>query len=253
LWNKRHHGVFKPTPLESAGSYMHIGYWGGKIPAYTDRFYLHNFMGDEVVRFTPEDSIPFHIAAYEREWEGFKVILDPLLIRKDSLMWEAAKDLEHSVERTHNTAYTLKREELLFNSTLEHYKDDPVYTILYKTYSAVRLWVIGIQRGDFKKASLGGKVQMAYATLSTGVAFILGIIFVPLAYRRKVITLRATWPLLVSLVYFGIMHIPFTIQARYTTSVRFVMFALMALAIAGSLWGGVRRPGEEGGTQPEPE
>ena len=57
LWNYSNHGVFKATPLEGAGSYMHIGYWAGKTPGYTDRFYLQNFMGDELIRFTPEDSI----------------------------------------------------------------------------------------------------------------------------------------------------------------------------------------------------
>ena len=72
LWNYSNHGVFKATPLEGAGSYMHIGYWAGKTPGYTDRFYLQNFMGDELIRFTPEDSIPAHIKEYELEWAGFK-------------------------------------------------------------------------------------------------------------------------------------------------------------------------------------
>lgn len=35
LWNWSNHGVFKATPLEGAGSYMHIGYRGGNT-GYTD-------------------------------------------------------------------------------------------------------------------------------------------------------------------------------------------------------------------------
>jgi hypothetical protein len=45
FWSLKHHGVFKVTPLEGAGSYMHIGYWSGKTPGYQDEFYLHNFNG----------------------------------------------------------------------------------------------------------------------------------------------------------------------------------------------------------------
>ncbi len=245
FWNLRNHGVFKATTLESAGSYMHIGYWGGKIPGYTDRFYLHNFMGDEVVRFVPENEIPGYIADYEQEWTGFNEVLDPLLTPKDTIMWEAAKTREHAVERTHNTAYTLKREELLFRSTMDHYWSDPWYVFKYKLYSAIRLWVIGVQKGEFQKASTDGKVQMIYATVSTAVVFLLALIVLPLAYRRTFLSLRTTWPFLVYIVYFGVMHVPFTIQARYTTSVRFVLFALMALAIGGLLWG-KREKGSDG-------
>lgn len=240
LWNYSNHGVFKATPLEGSGSYMHIGYWGGKIPGYTDRFYLRNFMGDELVRFTPEDSIEGHIRVYEREWEGFKRQLDPLLTANDSAMLAARPNMSPPAEATYSTHYTLERERLLFQSTMEHFRSDPLYVVVYKAYSAVRLWVIGIQRNEFQRTSTLGKLQMIYATATTGVVFLLSIILVPLAYRKKVLRLRTSWPLLAYLLYFGVMHVPFTIQARYTTSVRFVMLMLLALAIHGLM---VRRAG----------
>jgi hypothetical protein len=177
---------------------------------------------------------------YEREWVAMKAELDPLLTAKDSAMLAAMQHLPHPAEGTYNTAYTLKREQLLFRSTMEHYKADPLYVLAYKSYSAVRLWVIGIQRQEFLKASMMGRLQMVYATASTGLMFLLSVILLPLAYRRGVLSLRTTWPFLAYLAYFGLLHVPFTIQARYTTSVRFLMFALLALAI-GRLW---RRPQE---------
>jgi hypothetical protein len=233
LWNMRNHGVFKATPLEGAGSYMHIGYWGGKLPGYTDRFYLQNFMGDELVRFTPKDSIPAHVIEYEREWTSFLEELAPLLTAKDSAMLASRHLLPYPAEATYSTAYTMARERLLFNSTMEHFFHDPIYMVTYKLYSAVRLWVIGIQRNDLLTASGFGKIQMIYATLSTGIVFLLSLVLIPWAYRARVLALRSTWPFLAYLVYFGIMHVPFTIQARYTTSVRFVLLALLALSIAG--------------------
>ena len=238
LWNYSNHGVFKATPLEGAGSYMHIGYWAGKTPGYTDRFYLQNFMGDELIRFTPEDSIPAHIKEYELEWAGFKEKLAPFFTSKDSAMRAAATLMPYPAEGTYSTAYTLERERLLFQSTMEHYRKDPLYVLAYKSYSAVRLWVIGIQRKDFQQASVMQKVQMIYATASTGGLFLLGIILVPWAFLKGALQIRATWPLVAYLLYFGVMHVPFTIQARYTTSVRFVFLTLLALAIH-ALW--VRR------------
>lgn len=241
MWNLRQHGVFKATPLEGAGSYMHIGYWAGKIPGYTDRFYLRNFMGDEVVRFTQEDSIPAHIEVYEREWVEIKRQLAPLLTAKDSAMLAALPHMPHPAEATYSTVYTMAREKLLFQSTMEHYRTDPLYVVLYKSYSAIRLWVIGIQRGDFMAASTMGRMQMLYATLSTGTVFLLSLVLIPLAYRKGLISLRATWPLPAYLLYFGVLHVPFTIQARYTTSVRFVLLALLAMAVVGLVQGAMSR------------
>jgi hypothetical protein len=238
FWNLSNHGVFKATPLEGAGSYMHIGYWGGKMPGYSDRFYLQNFMGDELVRFTPQDSIPGHIRQYEREWLAFKQELAPLMTAKDSAMLAALPLLPYPAEPTYNTSYTLARERLLFNSTMQHYLEDPLYVLTYKSYSAIRLWVIGIQRGDLQAASKAGRLQMIYATASTGLIFLLCLLVIPWAYRAGVLALSSTWPFVAYLIYFGIMHVPFTIQARYTTSVRFVLLTLLALSIGRLLWGG---------------
>jgi len=237
FWNLRHHGVFKVTPVQGGGGYMHFSYWCGKMPAYTDHISLRNFTGDELIRFTPEDSVPGNIAAFEKEWAGINAQLDLLLTAKDSAMFRAREGMKYPAENTFNSQYAMLQEKLLMQKGLEHMWNDPVYTLAYKSYSAVRLWVIGIQRGDYASASMGGKVQMLYATASTGVMFLLSLVLLPLAYRRGVIGLRGTWPMLLSLVYVGVFHIPFTIQARYTTCVRFAMFALLAMAITGLLWG----------------
>lgn len=237
MWNYTNHGIFKATPLEGAGSYMHIGYWAGKTPAYTDRFYLHNFTGDEIIRFTPKDSVPAHIKEYEREWAGFKEKLAPFFTSKDSAMLAARPLMPYPIEGTYSTPYTLERERLLFQSTMEHYRKDPLYVLAYKSYSFVRLWVIGIQVKDFQEASMVQRLQMIYATASTGGLFLMSITLIPWGYRKGVLQLRTTWPLVAYLLYFGLIHVPFTIQSRYTTSVRFVLLILLALAIHG-LWVG---------------
>lgn len=248
FWNLRHHGVFKVTPVEGGGGYMHFAYWCGKMPNYQDHISLGNFTGDELVRFTPEDSVPAHIAAFEQEWAGINARLEPLLTEKDSIMLASFDKMPYAVQQTYNSKYSLLREKLLVDLAIDHMVHDPWYTLAYKSYSAVRLWVIGIQRGDFKNASLGGKLQMLYATLSTGLVFLLALVVLPLAYKRGYLRMRTSWPLLAALVYTGVLHIPFTIQARYTVCVRFAMFALMAMAIAGLLGGT-----SKSGSSPTPE
>jgi hypothetical protein len=43
--------------------------------------------------------------------------------------------------------------------------------------------------------------------------------------------------MLLLLAYVGLLHIPFTIQARYTTPVRLIMLALIAIALTRCVTG----------------
>ncbi len=254
VWNKVHHGVFKVTPLQGSGSYMHIGYWSGKTPGYTDEFYLRNFNGDEIIPFTSKDSIPAHIDAYRREWKEINTQIDPLLTKNDTAMWQADPSKRVHVEPTYSTAYTLRRDALLQDKAIYHYLNDPLYTIAFKTYSAVRLWVIGIQVNDYKTASTMGKAKMLFITTSMAVAFLLFLILVPLAYARGRLSIRQTWIFVAYIIYFTVIHLPFTIQSRYTVPVRFLMLALLAMAITGLVLGKAKereptlKPGEADGS-----
>jgi len=242
LWNQRHHGRFKVTPLEGGGGMVHIGYWCGKMPGYQEHVYWHNFMGEEIVRFTPADSVAANIAAYEKEWVGVNAELAPFLTRTDSVMMASRRLHRWPFTYTYNTAYTLERERLLVDRTVMHVKADPGYYFAYKAWSALRLWVIGPQRDELLAASLMGKVKILSATIVTGVLFLLAVVLIPLAYRRRRLAFSRTWPLVVFMLYGWVIHIPFVIQTRYTVPIRFAMLALLALAIA-QLWKGAdRRP-----------
>ena len=160
-----------------------------------------------------------------------------LRTRADSIMLASRSLMPHPVENTWNTKLTLERERLLKEATIRNMINDPWYTLKYKAYSAVRLWVIGIQRGDFHKAGIAGKLRMLHATLYTGLILLLFLVLVPWAYRRGALSWRGTWPMLLLLAYVGLLHIPFTIQARYTTPVRLIMLALIAIALTRCVTG----------------
>jgi hypothetical protein len=85
---------------------------------------------------------------------------------------------------------------------------------------------------------------MLYATGITLLAFMATLVLVPFALRRGVIEWGKTWQFMFLMAYFGLFHIPFTIQARYTVPVRFAMFILLAMTIAGLLEGRIRVAGD---------
>ncbi|HRH38449.1 MAG TPA: hypothetical protein PK760_08895, partial [Flavobacteriales bacterium] len=176
MWNKEHHGVFSPTPLEGGGGVMHFGIWAGAIPDHQEHRYWSNFTGDEIVRFVPEDSVASNIAAYEREWDDVQARLAPLKTHTDSLM-EKAFDHGLCPARTYNTRYTLERERLLKEKAKALAAHKPGYALAYKSWSALRLWVIGIQRGNFLEANVLSKVKQLYATLSTLFILVLTVTF----------------------------------------------------------------------------
>ena len=235
FWNLQHHGIFQVTPLQGGGGYMHFGFWCGKMPNYTDHISLRNFTGDEVFDFVPPSTIPANIQEFESEWADILAIVDPLKNRTDSIMLTSRPLVSYTVENTFNSEYTRTREKLLMDKAVGHMLDDPWYTIKYKVFSAVRLWVIGIQVTDFREASMLGKLQMLYASITTGIIFTLMMIVVPLAIWRKRLRIAEIWPLAILVGYTWLIHVPFTIQSRYTICVRFTMMALVAIAIA-SLW-----------------
>ena len=228
LWNLKHHGVLKPVPIEGGGGVLHMGWWAGKIPGHTEHWYWGNFAIHELYQATPRDSIAGNIAAYEAEWAAIDSSLRPLLTATDSAMLRAQGP---AMFRTYNTAYTSAREKALVAATLRHVLDEPWYTIKWKAYSAIRLWVTGIDTEAYRRAGLTGRLTMLYPFLSSLVIFMLFITLVPWAMWAYRELPRRYWPLLLWVIYFGMVNIPFVIQARYTVPVRLLMLALIALSM----------------------
>jgi hypothetical protein len=234
LWNQRNHGVFSVKPLEGGGGVFHTGYWAGRIPNYQEQRYWGNTTGDEIFDFVPFDDRQKEIAAFNAEWDSIDARLAPFLTHQDTVMLDSIASIG-PVCRTWSTQYTLEREKILVAQTLKNIREHPGYYFTFKAYSAMRLWVIGIMREDFRNADAKGRLIILYPTLMTLTIFLMAIITVPIALVKKRITLRTTYPLILLLLYYTIIHTPFTIQARYTTSVRLVLYMLMGLAIAALL------------------
>ncbi len=233
LWNNQHHGVFRPTPLEGGGGVFHFGYWSGRIPDYHQHRYWGNFTADEMIRFVPEDSVPRNIIAFEKEWDSIDSALAPFLTAADTQM--LAHYQEYVNEKTFNARYTLERERILKRLTIEHSLEHPWYTLAFKCYTAVRLWVIGIDRGEFVAASALGKLKMSLPFLVTFTQFVVALLCIPMALKRRWLDWRELYPLLWIVLYGWLISIPFTIQSRYTVPLRFHFFVLTAMAVVALL------------------
>lgn len=230
LWNRAHHGVFSVTPLESGGGVMHIGWWSGKIPGRQESRYWGNATGEEMLRFTPPEQVPANWQAFQAEWDAIDRELAPLLTSTDSLMLRA--HLDHPMLfRTYTTRYTLERERILKRTVWRHVLEEPGYTLAIKSYALARLYVTGVHMGQWRTWPLQGRLRLLYPFLLSLMIFVLAWVAVPWAMIRKGLRFLHLAPLLMPLIYFGLIHLPFTLQARYTIPVRALLLALVALAL----------------------
>ncbi len=230
MWNKVNHGVFKITSLEGGGGVFFMGYWSLKLPDYYEYRYWGIYCHNEMISMIDETTRDQNIEEFNQQWNKIDSATLPLLNEKDLIMIELHKS-HPKLFRTHNSTFTLKREELLKKYTIENIKNNLPYYIKIKIYTAIRLWVTGIPLRDFKPAGVAKKIYLIYPFLITLFTFLAGIIFIPYAfYKWPHVRKKLTGILLITL-YFGIIHIPFAIQARYTIPVRLELLLMIASSL----------------------
>jgi hypothetical protein len=235
IWNNRHHGQFSVTPLEGGGGVFHLGYWSGLIPGHQEMHYWANIVGDEMLLFVPRASVPENVAAFEKEWALVGSTLQPLLTAQDSAMLARIATGEQNAIQTYNVRYTRARERMLKDLALAHIRERPWYYIRFKAYSLVRLWVVGIPHTEFQQAGALTKAKMIFQFGLTLAFFLAALVAIPWALVRGLLSFRKTYPLLLWVVYCTFIHLPFTIQTRYTVPVRLAFYVLLALALAALL------------------
>lgn len=230
LWNKKHHGVFKITSLEGGGGVFHLGYWMFKLPDYYEPRYWGNYCTRELIPFIDESERDDYIKAYNAEWDEIDAACNPLLTAKDSMMMNIKKEYP-SLFHTFNSEYTIKRENLLKEYAIKNIKDDMPFYIKAKIYSAIRLWVTGIPLKEYKTAGGIKKMYLLYPFCITLLTFLAAIIFIPAAFIKQGQNMKPLIIIIIIALYFGCMHIPFTIQSRYTIPVRLELLLMIAVSV----------------------
>ncbi|RZK61559.1 MAG: hypothetical protein EOO59_04755 [Hymenobacter sp.] len=236
-WNYRHHGVFKPTSLEGGAGVMQVGFWALRMPGYHETRYWGNQMGDEVVRFADSAQVPGYIAAFNHEWDIIDAQCRPLLTARDRHYLPLMRRDHGLLFPTYSTAYTQRREQLLMQANLADIRREPGYYLQTRLYTLVRLWVTGVQVNAWRAATTPvARLKVLYPALVSGLTFLVALLGIAWALvRSRWLRAQPTWWLALALVaYFGLVHLPFAIQARYTVPVR--PWLLLATALALAAW-----------------
>ncbi|WP_375415782.1 hypothetical protein [uncultured Hymenobacter sp.] len=235
-WNYRHHGTFKVTSLEGGGGVLQIGFWALRMPGYHEQRYWGNTMGDELVQFAAPTQVPGYIRAFNQEWDEIERQCAPLLTRRDSTYLPRMRQ-RPELFPTYSSAYTRRREQLLVRYTLAHIRAEPGYFLQTRLYTLVRLWVTGVQRRDWAAAPTPlARLKVLYPFLSSAATFLLALVCIPWALARRGLGRVPAFALALALVvYFGVMHLPFAIQARYTVPARLLLLFCVAQAISALL------------------
>lgn len=230
LWNKKHHGVFKITSIEGGGGVFHTGFWVFKIPDYYEPRYWGNYFPREMISLVDEQYRDQNIKAFNEEWDKIDSAITPLLTHKDSVMINLQTGYP-KLFKTYSGPYTIKREEMLKKYTFDNIKTEFPYYLKVKIYTAFRLWITGIPMRDFVKASFFKKLYLIYPFLLTLSTFLAAIILIPVTFYKHKETRNNLMLILIITLYFGFLHIPFAIQARYTIPVRLELLLMIAVSV----------------------
>lgn len=231
LWNYNNHGVFSITSLRGGAEVLNAGYWAQKIPGYTeDRSFANTFF-EEPILFINKADKEKNIELYNKEWDFIDSSCARFLTVKDSFQINLWHTGQYHFPATLSGKYTIERERLIKAATINDMKHDKMYVIKSKLYSAIRLWVTGVQIENFRKATLSGKFILLIPMLLTGAIFLLSVLFIPLAFIKYKFLFTKFYSLIMLIVYYGLIHVPFVIQSRYTIPVRMLLLLLLSISL----------------------
>lgn len=232
LWNYKNHHVLSLTPIEGAAGVFNLGYWSFKLPGYYEDRCWSNRMSNEIISFTDFTDTSVNIKAFNQEWDFIDSSCAKYLTTYDSLTISVMNMFPHFF-KTYNTEYTLYREKLIQKVTFDDIKKDFYFTVKVKLFTIMRSWVTGIQRNDLQDKRFIIWAGALYFSIVSCIIFFASIILVPYAFYKRKLLWENSMTAIVLIVYYGIIHLPFAIQARYTIPLRLVLLLILARSISG--------------------
>ena len=256
-WNQAVHGYFKPVPLTGSAVISNLGIWQARLPGYgTMHYFQNNFFGHELVPWVTPDEAERHYARYQQQWQRIDSITRPAMTARDSLL--LPQMIQDSIYYTRSARYTVALNEAIAAENRQMIRDEPLYYIATRAYAAVRLWITnvnlpmarivyrpgtGLRPEVGRPDGLKGWLSVLAPTVITGLSFGIGLPLLCVAIWRN----RSRWYerryLLLVILYVWMVHIPMTIQSRYTVPLHAIALACMAWAI-GDRWLRGRHHGE---------
>ena len=188
-------------------------------------------MSNEIISFTDFRDTSKNIEAFNKEWNYIDSACAQYLTASDSIIYKNM-NVYPSFFKTYNTKYTLEREKLLRKLTIDNMKNDLFFTFKVKLFTLVRSWVTGIQKSDFENNNYFIRIRAIYFSGVSGLLFFASLILIPFAFIKRKLAWKNTSTILILLIYYGLIHLPFAIQARYTIPLRLVLLFILSQAIS---------------------
>ena len=235
-WNQVQFGLFRLIPLEGSAPNVHMGFWQHRLPGkVTHRYWRSNFQGRELIPFVSDADANRYLEAYHREWDAIETEAAPYFTETDR-RHQAKFDETPTLFTTYSRQYTVARAKIIEQYTWNHVRAEPGYYLATRLYTAVRLWMTGVNLRTISQPGLRAKVAALYPTLITlGLAG--GLLLTAVRALRGQPELRGTLPIWSLLVYAWLVHVPVTIQSRYTVPLHLAALLLGTLALAGRIRG----------------
>ena len=187
-------------------------------------------MSNEIISFTDFRDTSKNIEAFNKEWNYIDSACAQYLTASDSIIYKNM-NVYPSFFKTYNTKYTLEREKLLRKLTIDNMKNDLFFTFKVKLFTLVRSWVTGIQKSDLESKNYFIRIRAIYFSGVSGLVFFASIILIPFAFIKRKLAWNNSGTILILLIYYGLIHLPFAIQARYTIPLRLVLLFILARVI----------------------
>jgi len=232
IWNLKNHNVISITPIEGAGGKLSLGYWSFKMPGYYEKRYLGNSMSNEIFSFTPKSETKNNIHAYNKEWDYIDSACAQYLSPQDYFNL-AEMNNYNGYYKTYNAKYTIEREKLLKKLTMKHLKEEPIYTLKTKLFTLARLWFTGLQLSELQNPNSGKQFFAIYFSIVSALFFLASLILIPVAFYKKKISWAGSQTAIILITYYGLAHIAFALQAKYTIPLRLIVLLLLARTIHG--------------------
>jgi|TARA_Y100000310_G_scaffold345350_1_gene464017 hypothetical protein len=233
FWNYTHHGVFKVIPLEGGAGVSHISYWSFKLPSnYTNNTDWHNNVGNDVFMNLVAERSEKNVIKYENELAEIISGASIHMTNQDSARLNVMKENNPGTFILYNSAFTKMREKLFWKFTFSHILEDPSFYIKTRILSFCRFWFTGVNMSklmDCRSIKCYAKVFPPFTITFTFI--FCGLLFVSYHLISKQFAFSKYTDLYILIIYFGLCHIPFAVQARYTVPVHLLVLTLLSCTI----------------------
>jgi len=233
-WNHANHGIFKPTTIEGMATIAHMGYWNFKLPVgYKSKFddYQSFIVSDFTNPFKfSDENYAANMVAFEAEWNQINEELDGLLSQSFKADLAYMKE-DPTIFISYPSNYIIKREELLKAAIIENIKKDPLYYLSTRAYNFFRVFFTGINVSNFTDAKgFFKKLQMMLAfTISFTIIFC-GFLYSTFYIIKNWTTLSSEMLTLYCYIFYtAAVHVPFSVQARYTVPIHLCLLILLSI------------------------